>query len=211
MKIKISSFFIFALVIFGGLHGARAQELTQVFKTPEGFSIKLPADWKRIDKQTIDAALSDLAKDAPNARPQNGPSDGFQPKSIVQGFGYPRILVIPNKISSRKISEQEFKQYAAYLKQQIQKSANAAFDKNSSEASVKINDVSYDEKNKMLQMITKMSVPNFGLIQQTDTIFLAESGMVTFQLTFLEKESGSNSNLFSNIIRSIEAPKSGSK
>lgn len=205
MKTKFFAAIVF-LVLFRN-QAAFAQELAQKFTTPEGFSIRLPADWKRIDKQTISDALNDLKKDVPNARPPNGPSDGFQPKSIAQGFGYPRILVIPNKLPGGKLSDQNFKQYAAFLKQQMQKSADDALDKNSLNASLTIKDVNYDEQKKVLHVISKMSLPDLGIMQQMDAVFLSESGMVTFQLTFVENESLQKTNLFPNIIGSIEIPK----
>jgi hypothetical protein len=204
MKINIPIFSISALVFLCGLQAAQAQELTQTFITPEGFSIKLPADWKRIDSQTLNGSTKELRKDMPNAKLQN-PSDGFEPKAVDLGIGHPGIIVIPNKISNgnRNISEQEFKQYAAFLKQQAQQSANSAFDKNSLNAQAHIDDVSYDEQKHSLRVVSIMSVPNFGRVRSIDIIFLTESGMLTFKFNSAEKEYSQYADLFSAIINSI--------
>ena len=123
MNIRATAFFSKLLVDFWLHQVSCAQEINQTFSTTEGFSIRLPADWKRIDNQTLADASKSLAQDVPNAKFQNLPSDGFEPKAIEQGIGCPGIIVIPNKIPGMngRISEQDFKQYAAFLRRRCSK------------------------------------------------------------------------------------------
>jgi len=106
-----------------------------------------------------------------------------------------------------RISEQDFKQYAAFLKKKMQQSANSAFDRNSFNASVNTGEVNYDEQKQVLRVVTMMSVPNLGLMRSIDVVFLTESGMLTFKFTSAEKEYGQYADLFSRVIASIERPR----
>jgi hypothetical protein len=54
MKTRIQGLFTFVLVFLCAPQVTLAQELNQTFTTLEGFSMKLPVDWVRIESQLLD-------------------------------------------------------------------------------------------------------------------------------------------------------------
>jgi hypothetical protein len=207
---KTPTFVALSLALLCVQQAGRAQELTQTLITPEGCSIKLPGDWKRIDRPTLEdytkRYTKRLAKDMPNARLQM-PTDGFEPKTVQDGIGYPNIIVVPNKLGN--ISQDDFKQLAVGMKQKLQKKVTAISENSSLITSESVTDVSYDEHGHFIRVVETAMMPDVGLIHAVALNFRTDFGMLSFVFSSTDTEYGKYADVFSQIARSIDIPEEG--
>src|SRR5438034_778467 len=136
-----------ALAVFSWCPISSAEELTQVFASTEGFTIKLPQGWGRIDKSTLQASAGELTEALPNSQQLKAKTkqviDGFQPEPAQSGVGYPRILVIADRVG--RVSDDDLRQSARLSAQVVQGEADSAIRDNSWNASTKVDEMIYDE------------------------------------------------------------------
>ena len=202
-------FLVIALVLFCELSLTRAQELNQTFTTSEGFLIKLPDDWKRIEKSTLDDSTKNLFAKMPNDHNNQVKNvrDGFELKTVQQGIAYPIILV--SSTDMENMTEQNFRKFAKILKQnqkELQGAVDSRYENNTYKASVGVNDIKYDEQGHFIIVSSAVSVPNFGLLHSIDVTFRTDSGILVFDFTSEDKDYAENAALFSKILGSIEIP-----
>lgn len=186
-----------------GLAGTFSPKLSQVFSCLPGVTIRLPAGWKQIDRQTLDASASELIEGVPNAHLEKQTLvAGFQPESDQPGIIFPRIIVIANKVG--RVSYQELKELVASLKQELQRGADDAVKGNPWKAAIKVGDVSYDDQRQCIRFLGVASAGGPETIRAIQTIFPTEFGLVTFQFSSTGQDYDRYAPLFSKIIDGIE-------
>jgi hypothetical protein len=204
---KLIMFASVGAALFSWHQVALAEDLTRAFTLAEGFSIELPQGWGRIDRNALQASARELFEGLPNSQQLKAQTkqivDGFQPESAGKTVGYPRILVIADRVG--RVSDEDLRQ-AAHSAQAIQKKADSTLQDNAWRASTKIDEMLYDEEGHFLQVSHATSVPEFGSLYGVNVTFAAEFGLLTFQFTSKQTDYNRYSPVFTKIIRSIRVP-----
>ena len=178
MNSKQKTLIFVALILLCELPTLSAQQPSQTFKSSAGFSIKLPADWKRVDRGTINEAMQQLAENIPAMKSANA-IDVFQPSTIRSGIGYPRIIV--SAIKAEKITPSQLKELVLKENGQVQQAADSFVDKQSWIQSAQIRSLNYDEKGQFMWMSSEETVSGVGTICLLQASFPTDSGLLSFQ------------------------------
>ena len=184
-----------------------AQDLVQTVKAKDGFTCKIPADWKQIDTQALEGYTKELAEKMPNAKLPL-PSHGFEPDNIKSGVEYPNILVLPTVMPKNVggATIEDLKKLANKTKERLQKNIDSKLQDNSMNATANVKDVSYDENGQFVRIVTVGEVPDIGVIHSVSVLFGTTDGMLTFQFNSRESDYGQYADLFSKIISTIQRP-----
>jgi len=168
LSIILVCFIAFATVC----HGAG---LTQEIKTHDGFTVRLPSDWKEIPRNVLDAYSDAVAKMAPTAGKQTF-AYGFQHSSTQGWLTYPYILVQIKKTG--RVPEAQLKS-VQQVKQGLEKGAEKV--QNSMSAIVsdaRFGEPIYDPATHILFTRIGMDVKEVGAVKGLVALLLTQEGII---------------------------------
>ncbi len=180
--------------------------LRQVLACVPGVRMRLPPGWHHIEGATLDKAAKELAATLPKASfTGQRVVAAFQPESNGSEIGFPRVIVILNQTA--KLSERELEE-TARMGAEIQRGADHTLAGNALGASAKLEGVSYDDQHHCVVARGLVSVPGGGIRRELNAMFAADTGLVTFHFSWLEKDYDDYAHLVYPMIDGIEVARS---
>jgi hypothetical protein len=152
-----------------------ADDLSQIVKTSDGFTIHLPENWTAVPKDVLDSYSEAVAKMMPNAEKQTY-AYGFQLSSSQSWLDYPYILIQVKK--SGRISEGQLKSIKK-VQRELDKSVKETRNKIVTIVSdVQVGETIYDISSHILFSKMEMDVRGIGLVKGFMAILLTEEGEI---------------------------------
>lgn len=167
---RLGLFLVMALAL--GPHGTCASvELTQEFHAREGFTIRLPADWKQIPPDVIKKYFSEMTRANPQM-PRAVANYAFKPASNMNPLPFPYLMIQVDH--SGKLPEQRLAD-TRQMKRGIEKGARDASSKLSD---VTASELTYDADRHIVWGTLQMTVPDGGRLKQMLATIMTEQGVI---------------------------------
>jgi hypothetical protein len=197
MKTLILSLLVLCLCLGSTCFGV---DLPREERTAQGITFHLPAGWKPIPKDVLDAYCEAVAKMAPNAAKQSY-DYGFQLAESAKWFDYPYILVQVNR--SGRISESQFESMKK-VEQDMARGMEKTRDAMSSFASgARLGEPVYDPASHILWTRIVLDVKGAGMVRGVVGVVLTERGFIQVSGYAREMDFPSYAPVFEAIIRNI--------
>lgn len=172
MKTAIIVAMLFAFSIHADCYGL---ELNQQIKTPDGFTIRFPDNWRAIPKSVLDAYSQAVAEMRPEAEKQTY-HYGFQLSSAREWLVYPYILIQVKKTG--RVSEDKLKSIKK-LQQGIDEGlAEARGSKAGIVSTARLGETIYDPAAHILFTQMGMDVNDIGSVKVLTALLLTQEGTI---------------------------------
>ncbi|MRR34094.1 hypothetical protein EG829_05235 [bacterium] len=176
-------------------------DLTQSVKTPDGFTVHLPADWKPIPRHVLDAYAAAMAKLAPKAEKQTF-NYGFQLAAARKWFDYPYILVQVNRTG--RVPEEQLASLG-----RIEQAMDKGMEKTRESLSTivenaRLGKTSYEPSAHILWTGIALEVKGFGKVRGLIGSLLTENGFIQISCHARDQDFAGYLPVFEAIVRKTE-------
>jgi len=173
-------------------------ELTQEIKTPDGFTIRLPAGWVSIPRDVLDSYANKIARNAPNLANQRL-DYGFQLSTSRNWFEYPYIMVQIKRTG--RIPESQLESL-----DQVQRGMNKGLGQTQQSMSGVISDAhlgktTYDPSLHILWSRISANVTGIGVVKGLCAVLLTEDGVIQIISYAMDRDFERSAPLFEEIAK----------
>ena len=200
-RMKVVIILIAALLIaFSAKVVCYADDLSQIVKTSDGFTIHLPEYWIAIPKDVLDSYSEAVAKMVPNTEKQTY-AYGFQLSSSQNWLDFPYILIQVKR--KGRISEGQLKSIKK-VQRELDKGVKETRDKMVTIVSdVQVGETLYDFSSHILFSKMEMDVRGTGLVKGLMAILLTEEGEIEIFSYAKASEYSDYAPIFERIARGV--------
>jgi hypothetical protein len=200
-RIKVVIILIAALLVAFHTNAlCYADDLSQIVKTSDGFTIHLPEYWIAIPQNVLDSYSEAVSKMMSNTEKQPY-AYGFQLSSSQNWLDYPYILIQVKK--SGRISEGQLKSIKK-VRRELDKGVKKNQDKMATIVSdVQVGETIYDFSSHILFSKMDMDVRGIGLVKGFMAILLTEEGAIEIFCYATASEFSDYAPIFERIARGV--------
>lgn len=173
----------------------------QDFRTTDGFTVHLPAGWKPIPRDILDAYSAAMAKMAPGAEKQTF-NYGFQLSASRKWFEYPYILIQINRAG--RVPEEQLESLG-----RIEQAMGKGFEKTRESLSSIVDDArlgktSYEPSSHILWTVIALDVKGFGKVRGLIGSLLTEDGFIQISCHARDQDFPGYLPVFESIVRKTD-------